>query len=111
MLEERWRGDLDGIVERSLIRVLVVENRTHYFVDGAELRGLSYDALELFEDELNRKLGRRAVRVNVAYLPVHRGEILALPPCTRCVTRHTPFSASARSPRLRTPMAAADKRR
>jgi len=39
MLEERWSGDLDGMVERNLIRVLVVENRTHYFVDGAELHG------------------------------------------------------------------------
>ncbi len=76
MLEERWSGDLDGMIERKLIRVLVVENRTHYFVDGAELRGLAYDSLELFEDELNRKLGRGAVPVNVAYLSVHRGEII-----------------------------------
>ena len=76
ILEERWSGDLDGMIQRNLIRVLVVENRTHYFVDGAELRGLAYDALELFEDELNRKLGRGAIRVNVAYLPVQRGEII-----------------------------------
>jgi len=76
LLEERWTGDLDGMIERKLIRVLVVENRTHYFVVGAKLRGLAYDALELFEDELNRKLGRGAVPVNVAYLPVQRGEII-----------------------------------
>ena len=76
LVEERWTGDLDGMIQRNLIRVLVVENRTHYFVDGAELRGLSYDALELFEDELNQKLGRDAIPVNVAYLPVQRGEIV-----------------------------------
>ena len=66
LLQERWTGDLDRMIERNLIRVLVVENRTHYFVDGAELRGLTHDALELFEDELNQKLGRGAIRVNVA---------------------------------------------
>jgi membrane-bound lytic murein transglycosylase MltF len=76
MVEEHWTGDLDGMIERNLIRVLVVENQIHYFVDGATLGGLVYDALELFEDELNRKLGRKAIRVNVVYLPVHRGEII-----------------------------------
>ena len=76
LVKEHWTGDLDGMIQRNLIRVLVVENRTHYFVDGAELRGLAYDALELFEDELNRKLGRRAIPVNVVYLSVHRGEIV-----------------------------------
>ena len=76
LLEERWTGDLDGMIERNLIRVLVVENRTHYSVDGAQLRGLSYDGLELFEDELNKKLGRGAIRVNVVYLPVDRSDII-----------------------------------
>jgi membrane-bound lytic murein transglycosylase MltF len=76
LTEERWTGDLDGMIERNLIRVLVVESRTHYFVDGAILRGLDYDLLELFEEELNQKLGRRRVRVNVAYLPVHRGDLI-----------------------------------
>jgi membrane-bound lytic murein transglycosylase MltF len=77
LVAQRWTGDLDSMLERHLIRVLVVENRTHYFVDGATLRGLTYDAFERFEDDLNRELGRRALRVNVAYLPVHRGELLA----------------------------------
>jgi membrane-bound lytic murein transglycosylase MltF len=77
LVRERWTGDLDGMLQRNLIRVLVVENRTHYVVDGATLRGLTYDACEKFEDDLNRKLGRRALRVNVAYLPVHRDQLLA----------------------------------
>lgn len=76
MVEERWKGDLDGMIERNLIRVLVVENRTHFFVDGATLRGLNYETFELFEEELNQKLGRDAIRVNVAYLPVPRSDLI-----------------------------------
>jgi hypothetical protein len=67
-LKERWTGDLDGMIQHNLIRVLVVENRTHYFADEAKLHGLAYDALELFEDGLNRRLCRGPVPVNVAYL-------------------------------------------
>ena len=30
-----WRGDLDAMVERRVVRVLVAYSRTHYFLDGA----------------------------------------------------------------------------
>jgi ABC-type amino acid transport substrate-binding protein len=39
-------------------------------------RGLSYDAGRAFEDELNQKLGKKAMRVDVVFVPVSRDEIL-----------------------------------
>jgi membrane-bound lytic murein transglycosylase MltF len=73
-----WTGDLDGMVKREVIRALVVENRTFYFLDGATQRGLSFDALQTFEQELNRELGRKeADQVEVVYIPVDRGQLIA----------------------------------
>ncbi len=73
----RWSGDLDGMVERRQIRVLVPYSRTFYFLDerGSQ-RGLSYEFMEAFEDFLNDKLGRGHQRVNVIYVPVTRDRLI-----------------------------------
>jgi hypothetical protein len=38
-----WKGDLDGMIERRRIRLLVVPSRTYDFVDEGTPRGLSHD--------------------------------------------------------------------
>jgi hypothetical protein len=43
-LLERWNGDLDGMVERRYVRMLVTFSKTNYFLDKAEQRGLTYEA-------------------------------------------------------------------
>src|SRR5215207_5513187 len=73
---ERWTGDLGGMAERRFIRALVTYNRTYYFYDGAEPRGISYEALKEFEKFLNRKIGAGNRRVSVIFVPVQRGELL-----------------------------------
>src|SRR5580765_180461 len=45
---ETWKGDLDGLVERRYIRALVLYNRTSFFYDGPQPRGMSYEALREF---------------------------------------------------------------
>jgi membrane-bound lytic murein transglycosylase MltF len=74
--ETAWTGDLDGMVERRRIRMLVVPSRTFYFVDKGEQRGLSHDQGLAFEEALNRRLGRRLLRVHVVYVPVAPEELL-----------------------------------
>ena len=73
---EPWTGDLDGMIERGFIRALVVHNRTNYFLDGAEERGITFEALKLFEEALNERLGRREVPVRVVPIAVQRDLIL-----------------------------------
>ena len=73
---EKWRGDLDGMVERRFIRALVSYNRTYYFYDGAEPRGISYEALKEFEKTLNQKLRTGNRQVSVIFIPVQRSELL-----------------------------------
>lgn len=75
-VEQPWRGDLDGMVKRRLIRALVVYSKTFYFIDRGAPHGTSYDTLTAFEAFLNRKLKRRHLRVHVVFIPVARDELL-----------------------------------
>jgi membrane-bound lytic murein transglycosylase MltF len=76
-----WKGDLDGMIERGFIRVLVVPGRTFYFVDKGVQRGATYDLVRQFEDDLNKKLlaqkklKDRNVKVRVFFVPVGREQI------------------------------------
>lgn len=71
-----WTGDLDGMVKRRQIRVLVSYSKTHYFIDRGTQRGIVYDAFRLFEDDLNKELKSGAVKVHVVFLPVARDQIV-----------------------------------
>ena len=58
-----WTGDLDALVAKRAIRVLVPYSKTLYFVDfGGTQRGISYDFMRAFEDALNKRLGRAQLR-------------------------------------------------
>ena len=72
-----WRGDLDGMLQRRLIRVLVVSSRTDYWVDKGAPQGIVYEAFREFEARINRKYGRaRKVKVHVAFLPSRRDDLV-----------------------------------
>jgi len=76
-LSSTWIGDLDGMIERRQIRVLVPYSRAFYFLDErGNQRGLSHSFMEAFEDHLNRELGRGHLRVQVVYLPVTRDRLI-----------------------------------
>jgi len=68
--------DFDEMVERGAIRVLVPMSKTQYFLDGADQRGISYEAAKLFEDHVNESLERGHVRVHVVMVPVARDELI-----------------------------------
>jgi membrane-bound lytic murein transglycosylase MltF len=75
-LEQRATGDLDEMVKKRRIRVLLVHSKTFYFVDRGRQRGATYDAMRAFEDDLNRRLKTGNLRVNVVFIPVSRDELL-----------------------------------
>ncbi len=77
-----WTGDLDGMIERRLIRVLVAYSKTFYFLDHGTQRGATYDAFRLFETDLNKKLTRekklkKHLKVQVMFIPVARGDLFS----------------------------------
>ena len=74
--DKPFTGDLDRMIPRRLIRVGVPFNRTFYFIDRGQQRGLSYEYLMLFQDALNKKLGTGALKVHVLMLPMSRDALL-----------------------------------
>ncbi len=72
----KWTGDLGGMVQRRMIRVLVPYSKIFYFVDRAVQHGLAYEAGQRFETELNRKLKTGKMKVHLVFLPVARDEMI-----------------------------------
>lgn len=73
---ERWTGDIDGIRQRRYIRALVLYNKTNFFYDGPQPRGITYDALKEFEKFLNAKLRTGDKPIHLVFIPVTREEML-----------------------------------
>lgn len=69
-----WYGDLDGMVQRRFIRVLVAHSRTNYFLDGARQKGATFEGMEVFKEWLNKQLGP-GKRVEMIYIPMRRDEL------------------------------------
>jgi len=74
-LHEKWQGGLDSMIARRRIRALVPYSRMHYFIDGTERSGLSYDAMQAFEDYLNKKLNTDH-KVQIVFIPTTRDQLI-----------------------------------
>jgi len=72
----KWTGDLDGMIERRFIRVLTTYSRTQFFIDQGVQRGLVPDAFKVFEDDLNKRLKNKHLRVQVVFVPVAHDELV-----------------------------------
>jgi membrane-bound lytic murein transglycosylase MltF len=69
-----FTGDFDAMLKRRLIRVLVPHSKTHYFVERGQPRGIAYEAMKAFEDELNKKRGN--LKVFVVFFPTTRDKLI-----------------------------------
>lgn len=74
-MDKPFTGDFDAMVERRAIRVAVTYNRTHYFVDKGQERGLTHESLELFENDLNADLKTGNLKVHVVPVPMSREQL------------------------------------
>ncbi len=72
-----WTGDLDGMIERRMIRVLVVYDEMFYFVDRYRQRGITYELLSRFGKALNKeKKLRHGERIEMIFIPVGRDRLI-----------------------------------
>ena len=77
LVNRPWKGDLDEIIKRRVLRVLVPYSKTFYFLDAGTQRGLSYELMQAFEASLNKKHKLTKLRVVVVYVPTSRDELIA----------------------------------
>lgn len=75
-LAEKWTGDFDEMAERRIVRVLTVYQLGKYYIDNGREKGITYELLKMFEDSLNKKLGKKHLRIHIVLIPVARDELI-----------------------------------
>jgi membrane-bound lytic murein transglycosylase MltF len=67
---ERRLGDLDGMLKKHEIRVLVVPGRSSFFFDKGHPQGISFEAFDEFQRFVNQKFKTGSLKTNITYIPV-----------------------------------------
>ena len=75
VMDKPFTGDLDAMVARRAIRAAVTFTRTHYFIDQGQERGLAFEALKQFENDLNADLKTGNLKVHVVIVPMSREQL------------------------------------
>ncbi len=70
-----WKGDLDGMIERGMVRVAIPVGLATYFFDGPDQKGITYDRVVEFEKHLKEKLGKQATHLTVVFMPTARDRL------------------------------------
>jgi membrane-bound lytic murein transglycosylase MltF len=73
-----WTGDLDGMIERRLVRIAVPYGRTLFYHDRGRERGLTADAARKFEEYLNKKYKKDLKKrpITVLLIPTTRDQLI-----------------------------------
>ena len=73
-----YTGDLDGMLERGYIRMLVPYSLTGFYIDKGRMRGVVAELAHEFEVFLNKHLGlKRNEAIKVVMIPMERNKIIA----------------------------------
>ncbi len=70
-------GDFDAMRKRRVVRVLVVHNKTNYFIDRGTPRGVTAEFFKLFDDYINQKYKTGNLRIRLALIPTRRDGLWA----------------------------------
>jgi len=76
IFDQPWFGDLDGMIERRLVRVLTVYGLGRYYINDAREQGFAVESMRAFEESLNKNRAL-AERVHVVFIPTSRDQLLA----------------------------------
>jgi membrane-bound lytic murein transglycosylase MltF len=71
-----WTGDLPDLLEKRVVRMLVVYSKTFYFIDKGQQRGITYDFGTELEKYLNASNQDKTRPIRVMFIPVARDQLL-----------------------------------
>ncbi|MFO1037213.1 MAG: lytic transglycosylase F [Geminicoccaceae bacterium] len=71
-----FKGDLDGMIKRRSIRILVAPSRTQYFVDMGAQGGITFDYGRELEKRLNKKFKTGNRPIQVSFIPLPRDQLI-----------------------------------
>jgi membrane-bound lytic murein transglycosylase MltF len=72
---ERHTDDLEAMVQRKMIRALVLYSRTGFFYVNGRPAGIYYEALKAFEQFVNAKPRATKQHVQVTFIPVRPDQV------------------------------------
>lgn len=72
-----WTGDLDGILKRRTLRVIVPFSKTLFFVDRGKQMGVVAEFGRELETWLNAKHAAKTLRGHVVFIPTPRDELFS----------------------------------
>ena len=74
-----WTGDLDGMLKRRTIRVVVSYSKTQYYVLKGVQFGISYEGGRAFEKYINQEYPSKTknLKLQVVFRPVQRDELFS----------------------------------
>ena len=75
-INEPFKGDLDEIRKRRIIRVLVSYCKTNYFFDQGKPRGFEYELMKAYENFLNRREKNRYAKTKMIFIPLPFDQVL-----------------------------------
>jgi membrane-bound lytic murein transglycosylase MltF len=75
-LAQPWKGDLDDMLDRGIIRVLTPFSLGSYHIDYGQQRGTNYEISKLMEKYIKKKFGKEAKELKVIIIPVRRDQLI-----------------------------------
>ncbi len=75
ILKKPFKGDLDEIIERGYLRVLVPFSKTFYFIDDGAQKGLSVDVMTEFGKFMEKKHGKKLKDWQIVFIPTPRAKL------------------------------------
>jgi membrane-bound lytic murein transglycosylase MltF len=75
LAHEKWHGDLDAIVNRRILRVLVAPNKLGFYFDGSEIHGAMHEFCQELEHFLNQKLHTGNIPFHLVFIPIGRDSL------------------------------------
>ena len=67
--------DLDGMLKRRVVRVLVPPSKTMFFLDKGEAYGITVETLREFEKWVNKRHAKKPFYIEVMLIPMHSDKL------------------------------------
>jgi membrane-bound lytic murein transglycosylase MltF len=71
-----WSGDFDGLLQRRIVRILVVPSKTFFFLNKADTFGRTAETGQEFEKWINKRHAKPPFDIKVVFVPTRRDRIL-----------------------------------
>lgn len=75
VMAEAWTGDLSGMMERRVVRVLTVYGLGRYYFHEGREQGFAVESMKAFEETINQDR-KSFERVYVVFIPVSREQLI-----------------------------------